>query len=124
MAAKGRASDPGGAEEARSFAEREKRSLVETKRRKAEGKAGLARKLTTDQITVVSIEVDVPGQGRISLRPGGGGGATSWDADLSDPKADSDPTDQFFDMDATDGINDMDPVDPIRRGGGGGPIFA
>ena len=113
MAEKDKESDKGGTEE--------KRSVLDNKRGKAEGKAKLARRLTADQITVVGIELDVPGQGRISIRPGGGG-ATSWDADLSDAKADSDPTDQFFDMDSADGINDMDPTDPLRRGGGGGPI--
>jgi hypothetical protein len=123
VADEGKASDTGGAEAKRSFLEREKRSFVETRSRKAKSKTELARRLTTDQITVVGIELDVPGQGRISLRPGGGGGATSWDADLSDAKADSDPTDQFFDMDGADGINDMDPCDPLRRGGGG-TIFA
>jgi hypothetical protein len=122
VADEGKASDTGGTEEKGSFGGREKRSFVETRLRKAEGKAELARRLTPDQITVVGIELDVPGQGRMTLRPGGGA-ATSWDADLSDPKADSDPTDQFFDMDGGDGINDMDPCDPLRRGGGG-PIFA
>jgi hypothetical protein len=115
MADEGKASDKGGTEE--------KRSLLDNKRGKAEGKAKLARRLTADQITVVGIQLDVPGRGRVSIGPGGGG-ATSWDADLSDPKADSDPTDQFFDMDSADGINDMDPSDPIRRGGGSGPIIA
>ena len=115
MADEGKPSEDGGTEE--------KRALVENQRAKTEGKAKLARSLEADQITVVGIELDVPGQGRVSLRPGGGGGggaATTWDADLSDTKADSDPTDQFFDMDSTDGINDMDPTDPLRRGGHGG----
>lgn len=123
MADKRKAPDTGGTEKKRSFAEREKRSFVEIRRRKVESKAK-AHKLTTDQITVVGIELDVPGQGRISLRPGGGGGGNSWDADLTDNKADSDPTDQFFDMDGTDGINDMDPCDPLRRGGSGPIILA
>jgi hypothetical protein len=99
-----------------------KRSLIETRGSKVKSKAHLARTLTPDQITVVGIQLDVPGRGRINIGPGGGG-ATSWDADLSDPKADSDPTDQFFDMDGDDGINDMDPDDPIRRGPGSGPII-
>ena len=102
----------------------EKRSFVENRRRKYETKAKSARSLTADQITVVSVQVDVPGQGTISLRPGGGA-ANNWDNDLTDNKADHDPTDQFFDMDGgKDGINDMDPCDPLRRGGGGGPIIA
>jgi hypothetical protein len=111
-------------EDERSFAENEKRSYVEIRRRKAEHKAKVGRSLTADQISVVSIELDLPGQGRISLRPGGGGGlGNSWDADLTDAKVDRDPTDQFFDMDGADGINDMDPCDPIRQGGSGGPII-
>src|SRR5262245_48654775 len=101
----------------------EKRLFLRNKLSKAEGKAKLARKLRPDQITVVGIQLDVPGHGRISLRPGGGAGGTDWDNDLSDNKADSDDTDQYFNMDGRDGITDMDPSDPIRRGGGG-PIIA
>jgi hypothetical protein len=123
VADKGEASEKGGTEEERTFAEREKRSFVEIRRRKVQSKAK-ARKLTADQITVVGIELDVPGQGRISLRPGGGAGGNSWDADLTDNTADGDPTDQFFDMDGSDGINDMDPCDPLRRGGSGPIIMA
>ena len=99
----------------------QKRSFVENRRRKYESKAKSARTLTADQITVVGIELDVPGQGRVSLRPGGGRAGNNWDSDLTDNKADSDSTDQFFDMDGADGINDMDPSDPLR---GRGPIVA
>jgi hypothetical protein len=114
MADKGKTFDKVGAEEKRSF--------VDIKRAKAEGKAKLARRLTADQITVVGIQLDVPGQGIISLRPGGGAG-NSWDDDLSDAKVDRDPTDQFFDMDnGKDGINDMDACDDLHTGGGDGPI--
>ena len=99
--------------------------LVRNRREKFEKKAKHARKLTDDQITVVSIDVDVPGQGRMSLRPvGGGGHRNSWDADLTDAKIDSDPTDQWFDMDGTDGISDMDPCDSVHRGRGGPIIVA
>jgi hypothetical protein len=107
MADKQGGADKGGTEEKRPF--------QDTRLGKAAGKAKLARTLTADDITVVGIQLDVPGRGTINIGPGGGGGI-NWDADLSDAKADRDPTDQFFDMDSADGINDMDPTDPIRRG--------